>query len=935
MPQLAAGITAFFGTAIGATTIGSVFGQLALSVAFSALQAAMMDEPPTPGMRTENTLTGGANPLSFPLGRCATAGVFLCPPMTHGDDNSRLTYVIGLSGINRASLSRIIVDGEYVPITGTVHPDYGNKLGGDLDDHAWIQFRAVPTVADPMLLAKYGSYPKRPWNTNMVGPGTSYAILTFLYNTDVFGQFPQVQFEMDGIPLYDPRKDTSVGGSGAHRWNDRSTWEPTDNPAVMIYSILRGIDLHDGSIWGGVARAKELPLASWFAAMNKCDEPVSLSGGGTEPRYRAGMEVLLADEPFAVIGELLKACHGSLAEVGGTTKIRVGGPGASVLSITDDDLIISNPQEYEPFPGLGDIFNGVEITYPAPGALWQPRKLEPIYDATYQAEDDNRLLVAQLDLASVPYARQARRLGKALIKAERRFARHVITLPPKALILEPLDVISWTSDANGYTAKRFDVTEVQIDPGTLCVTVSLREVNPDDYDWNPADEITEDDPSPGVVRPAAETIPGFAAAGVNLLDDNGDPRRPAVKLTWTGNDRRDVRGIEYELRRFGDTDVIGAGSRERVDNGQWVLPDRVISATSYEVRARFISRRRRQNWSAWASLTTPKVFLDDRDTTQPDIEGNLIPNGKFKFGDLRHWIETPSWMVVRSRADSGLPASCPTQYCVEMTRAATPLDMEIARIAVDPGDTLALRFFFTFETAPFPIDMFKIAYYDADGAFISRSMMITGAVAAAPLPWFRISGDYADVPAAAETAVLEMHLDGTGPMAGLKAYASGIKIYKRREAEDRIRDSTLKTKSIASGAVVRRSRQFTSGSTTLTTTPQTIETVTNSTDQDAANEDAKVEFTYELSFTPDATPRRYLVTITLNGPGGFSRSYRINNSPDTTTNASFQSGTLVWIVPGGNALPDTFNVRAEVNINNGTVSIAKTQLVITSHKKPG
>jgi hypothetical protein len=414
-----------------------------------------------------------------------------------------------------------------------------------------------------------------------------------------------------------------------------------------------------------------------------------------------------------------------------------------------------------------------------------------------------------------------------------------------------------------------------------------------------------------------ETITGFTATVVDGV----------VRLAWDLLDAPDIAGYRIRRQEFGATIDW--------DNAVDVLPlcDGPTADVPQTIGA-FLIKGVDRGGRVSAVATATAVSGQDVPVI-PDIEGNLIPNGKFKFGDLRHWIETPSWMVVRSRADSGLPASCPTQYCVEMTRAATPLDMEIARIAVDPGDTLALRFFFTFETAPFPIDMFKIAYYDADGAFISRSIMITGAVAAAPLPWFRISGDYADVPESAETAVLEMHLDGTGPMAGLKAYASGIKIYKRREAEDRIRDNTLKTKSIASGAVVRRARQFTSGSTTLTTTPQTIESVTNSTDQDAADEDAKVEFTYELSFTPDATPRRYLVTITLNGPGGFSRSYRINNSPDTTTNASFQSGTLVWIVPGGNALPDTFNVRAEVNINNGTVSIAKTQLVITSHKKPG
>jgi hypothetical protein len=43
-----------------------------------------------------------------------------------------------------------------------------------------------------------------------------------------------------------PALDSTVaGGSGSHRWNDPSTWEWSDNPAVCRYNWVRGIYAND------------------------------------------------------------------------------------------------------------------------------------------------------------------------------------------------------------------------------------------------------------------------------------------------------------------------------------------------------------------------------------------------------------------------------------------------------------------------------------------------------------------------------------------------------------------------------------------------------------------------------------------------------------------------------------------------------------------
>ena len=137
---------------------------------------------------------------------------------------------------------------------------------------AWVKYYdGTQTSADPYLLAQYGAYPNRPWTSDMIGRGLCYAIVTFRHNPEVWNGFPRVRFEMGGIPLYDIRKDSTAGGSGTHRWATPSTWEQTSNPMVMIYNIMRGITLTDGTVWGGRVAAADLTPASFMAAMNECD----------------------------------------------------------------------------------------------------------------------------------------------------------------------------------------------------------------------------------------------------------------------------------------------------------------------------------------------------------------------------------------------------------------------------------------------------------------------------------------------------------------------------------------------------------------------------------------------------------------------------------------------------------------------------------------
>jgi hypothetical protein len=607
------------GTFLAGTSFLSLTARLLLSVALSALQRALLPKPREPGIKTKVTQTGGTNPAAFPLLKYATAGTHVCPPMTHGrlrdTPNAYLTYVVLLSDVPGCTLSRVLVNGQYVTIAGTINPSFGRDVLGEFANYMWVRFYdGSQTVADPDLMTIYGAAPERPWQTDMIGRGCAYAIVTFLYNRSKFPGLPRLRFELNGIPLYDPRKDTTVGGSGAHRWANKATWEPTENPVVATYNIMRGISLTDGSIWGGNFAEADLPLSNWFAAMNECDLSV-FTGVVNEPQFRAGFEVSVDEEPADVIEELMKACMGRLAEIGGVWKIRVGPPGVPVLSITDGDTVITSSQEFRPFPNFAASYNGAHASYPSPAAAWESKDASPVYNATYEAEDQGQRLIANLNLVAVPYPAQVRRIMRASVEEERRFRRHELTLPPDAAILEPLDAISWTSAENGYTTKVFEIDGVTDDLQTLLQNVMLREVDAADYSY-PA-LPPPDDVSTLPVVPATWVIPGFAVAPRSIPDPSGTGRRPGLLLTWPV-DLDDVTTIQWQVRVLATGTNVAQGSAPVSAGGGFTVAAGLIANTAYEARILPVADRP-VTWTAWVSATTPNLLV-----INPDIAKGAV-----------------------------------------------------------------------------------------------------------------------------------------------------------------------------------------------------------------------------------------------------------------------------------------------------------------------
>lgn len=643
------GIAAAIGTAftavsgfIASSAIGAFVLRTAAGIGLNLLAKAIAGKPEGQRFSVQGKLqSGGDLPRSFIVGLGATAGS-LVYANTWGKEgktpNAYLTQVIALTDLPAGGLAEFWVNGEKATIDWTDgsyeqgFPVTQYRTAGN-DNHLWIRFYDGSQTAADSFLVNRVSGNGRSYSATRVGRGVAYAIVTAQVNEELFSGFPQFKFVLSGLKLYDPSRDSTVGGNGSHRWGAPETWGGDGDhlPAVQIYNLLRGLTYNGVWFYGlqSLAAAR-LPVAAWIGQINKCRAQIA-GPDGFEPTYRSGGEIQISAQLADAVDALLTGAQGRLAEIGGTYKIHVGAPDAPVMTFDDGMILSTEAQSFTPFFGLADTINGIAATYPSPAEGWVPKSAPPLYRTDLEARDGNRRLMADVSLDLVPYPGQVQRLMKSALEEGQRARRHTLVLPPEFGVLEPgVDTITWTSPRNGYATKQFRVDGVA-DKANLDVMVDLTEVDPADYSWNQGTDyrVPVDGPV-GPIRPAPQTIVDWYAEGAAILDNDGVARRPAIRLSWDG-DQSDVAAVVFEVRLAASAIVIYRGRTDAPEVGSILISQGLLPNTAYQVHGRYEPRSDRPTlWSGWLSVTTPDVRLTQLDVYLPGLVDEITQ----QIGDL-------------------------------------------------------------------------------------------------------------------------------------------------------------------------------------------------------------------------------------------------------------------------------------------------------------
>ncbi|WP_417585148.1 hypothetical protein [Pelagibacterium sp.] len=544
--------------------------------------------------------------------------------------NANLVDVISFGDMPISALSGLYVNGSKVTLATSGSDERGSpiseyNIGGNR--LWWRFFDGTQTSASSYLTGKFGSDADRPWLSDMIGRGIPYLVMTALWDEKVWSGFPSYVGQFQGIKLYDPRKDSTAGGAGSHRWDNQSTWEFSDNNAVIIYNIERGIYYDGERIWGGDATALQLPYDVWAAAMDACDEAVSLQAGGTEKRFRGGRRIDLNERPADVIQDFLIGANARISHASdGTIYILVGVPDEADGAFSDTDVLGSEPLGSIPFPNLDDIINGATATYREPIQAWEGKETAPYYRADLEALDDGRRQADGLTLETTSSGTQAQRILQAVTEEGRRFRRHVVALPAPFAQFRPLQTLAWTSGRLGYDGKLFLITS-RTRPIWGWVVVGLQEIDPADHNWTPATDERPINFAPITTnRPTPQEVSGFSVAPAIAVDTEGRQRRPAIDVFWSSASvAQDVNAVRITIALDdggGEPgDIVWEGQAPRPELGAARIIQALLPIEAYVVQIEYEPLSGRETVaSSWLPVTTPNVKLGPLDVIYGDLD---------------------------------------------------------------------------------------------------------------------------------------------------------------------------------------------------------------------------------------------------------------------------------------------------------------------------
>jgi hypothetical protein len=367
----------------------------------------------------------------------------------------------------------------------------------------------------------------------------------------------------EGAYMYDPRKDSTVtGGSGSHRANDQTTWgtytnaDDVDNPALQLLWWLLGWKINSKLSVGCGVPSTRLDLESFITAANICDEDITLSGGGTQKRYRTSATASDADNRMDIINTFLSCMNGTLRDNDGklTLTVMKNDLANYVLSFDDDDVL--EDFEWNQTRGITDTYN-----------VARGRYVDPSNNSLYQMLDypeiridsiDGLERVVTIDLPYVEDGKRAQRIAKQVLQRNQYRGMFSAIFSAKALGCQVGDVVRLTFAPLGWTNKLFRVISQQID-FTGKVPLALVEENAAIYAWDANESAPVTPTAPTIYDPLNNPlILGIDEAGANATVGylTNEAHQVATDANGNGGDYSNAGGTFYVLDNAVDVTTL-------------------------------------------------------------------------------------------------------------------------------------------------------------------------------------------------------------------------------------------------------------------------------------------------------------------------------------------------------------------------------------------
>jgi hypothetical protein len=573
--------------AVGLSATGTAIAQIAVGIGLSFAAKKLTGKKKA----ASDTSPGGVRlglqidtnpPRQVIIGEAATPGSLVYWQLS-GTDNSTLHMVFALADHECDSLQKVLVNGkEKARDAGTGQiAGYGSDL--------IVRFYAgtLTQAADTDLVATSGGR----WTTAEKGLGVCYAVVRMVYDEAKFPDgIPDFLFVVRGAKLYDPR-------TGSTAWSD--------NPAVAIYNVLRGISVGGEPLLGMNVPADAIRTAEAQAAANACDEAVAKKAGGTEKRYRCNVVIDTSMTNRDIIETLLASMAGECIESGGIYRIMAGVAHAPVVELTDDDLIVTEPLVTRDKRSRNEITNAILGSYTDPTRAYTNVPLPPRTSSADEDEDGGIRLSKTFDLSAVTSRSQAQRVMEVERRRARRMGSAQMRIRARWFVLEPGDWVTYTSDRRrGYVSKTF-VVQSKTGNRDLTSDIVLVETDAGIDDWTASIDDIDDSQVIDLASagPGLSEVTGITLANVTITSA-GSVQRPGLNVQWTPITDPTITDLQCEFRRVGDTVALTTNLIIDPSSGSYTWVTGVQSGATYEARLRPVARPQRPvNWSSWVAVT--------------------------------------------------------------------------------------------------------------------------------------------------------------------------------------------------------------------------------------------------------------------------------------------------------------------------------------------
>lgn len=359
--------------------------------------------------------------------------------------------------------------------------------------NVWLHLGSPSQTVNTALSGEYAA-----WDATHRLRSIPYAF-SFLKSgaaADFQGAFPNGEPQLavvGGVKVYDPRKDSTNGGSGSHRMNNQSTWEFSDNQRLCTLDWLTWPD--------GYARSwSRIDWATWVPQINMADEDVDLkASSATEKRYRVATKVSYDEPRSRVLHRLLQAGDQQLFY---TSAGLIGSRGGTWVDPTVSLDVAGMPEaSFTHGVSMMDRTNEFQLSAMLPSHEYTEIDLEPWVNASDPEHIAGIIRRAPLQLTQVPSNGQAQRLAKIyMAKANPLWGGQVRTnfeglnaVGESAINLsfDELDV----SSGDTFNGPFFINGKIAFLPDKTGVTFQVASADPSAYEW---DAETEEQDAPAL-----------------------------------------------------------------------------------------------------------------------------------------------------------------------------------------------------------------------------------------------------------------------------------------------------------------------------------------------------------------------------------------------------------------------------------------------------